>query len=164
MRTCGLCKRIPRRDDPLDFYEAKQEPSLNGGFFLVSALTNTPSVMALACRDCHGKPAPRYEWGCKMPKQGDGMNLEVCGLCRLALYEDDGGGRSIRVTQADLDAAGVILREGYRPGAYPVCRECYDLFRPIIHVRLVDNPPADAMGTGRGVVPPLAMFHGEWCL
>lgn len=115
-RTCGACRLSVRRDENLVACQA-------GG----DIYTACPRCVA----GFRSEPAPepvRYPVGCHYPHEpGTNAPLTVCGICRLALYEDDHP-RSIRLAEGD--------KEGIEPGCYAACRDCHRELVPVISRRL----------------------------
>lgn len=116
MIYCPQCGAAPREDDPMD------------------AGTMSSGAMSVACRECHGKPAPVYPLRAMLPMYRDyrtgGVRLiRICAITRQALREDDDAEHHIRLAPEDvageLDAFGKPLQ----PGLYSVCRETADRFR-----------------------------------
>src|SRR5262245_57133233 len=98
---------------------------------------------ACCCRS-FGYPPPEvrtYPWGPDHPPPAPGV--EVCGLCRLALWQGERG-QAIRLEAEDTTE--------HEPGAYLACSECIARHRPAVHARLVRlgilNPavPVETLG------------------
>ncbi|MCC6419932.1 MAG: hypothetical protein IT429_16985 [Gemmataceae bacterium] len=116
MRVCGHCQSVLRWDAQLKLTDLPQGGS------------------ALCCPDCaalaRGEDLPAlavYSSGQRVPRhpQGDG-SLPVCGLCRLALCEDDQP-TALRVPVNDL---------GVEPGVYHACSDCVRQWQPAIGAHL----------------------------
>lgn len=149
MRTCGVCKKPPRYDDSLQRIQASAADTGPGQDFLVSALgVFEGSVGVLACRGCIaqwlGLPAsedPTYPPGCQMPPRPGGKEdtlLDICGLCRRALREDDQP-RSIRLLHEDLIDP---LWEAYRAALEPARHALKAAMEPAYCVYNLDGAPA----------------------
>ena len=147
MRRCGQCKLVPRRDDPLAIVQFQEQQD---GSFLASPGTVTLS----ACRACvaqlNGTTAvdPTYPHGRE-------YQFLVCGICRLAMRDNDIG-TIMRI--AEQDVAGLEVEAG----CYSACLECVERFKPRIHRRLTEHPEQyDPQGQGARL-PELAHFGGNW--
>lgn len=152
MRRCGVCHRSPRYDDPLGIVQVEAGPWTS---FVVSTFGNpitAGTITAQACVDCAarllGQPAApprRYPVGCRLPRKtrynGDDADIDVCGICRTALREDEEP-EAMRVSGDDLYRTGIVAK----PGMYMACPRCVEIFRPVIHERLLADGtlPADA--------------------
>ena len=129
-RSCGKCRRVLRWDESL----AWTFVAGTGAF--------------LACPDCSAEaegaerpPHQTYPWGAHLPQKPTGGNIDVCGVCRRAMYEGELPQR--------LRIRAEMLREGetIEPGGYASCRECREAWRPRVYEWLVtydaDRLPAD---------------------
>jgi len=99
------------------------------------------------------------------------MTARMCAICKKAPRESDPMDQPIRLAPEDCKGHTDAKGQAIQPGLSQCCVECYERYRPIIHARLVKNPPADAQGyTTRPdgspavVVPPLESFHGNWLM
>lgn len=128
MRTCGRCGGVPRRDDPLQVVQWDCE---TGG-------TSTAAVCVSCEALVRGEAPPAaltYPVGCN-------ARYPVCGVCRLALRDDDDG-QAMRLHETDITAAGSTIK----PGCYMSCRDCVERFRHLI---------ADRIGR------PVEATEGQW--
>lgn len=117
MRRCAGCHQVPRRDDPMD-----------------TVLVEGVGIFQ-ACRGCaassRGEPEPEpVRYPVEDTPPGPGWPFAVCGVCRLALRDDDRP-QVMRLHPADVEGLEV------EPGCYSACRDCVDFFAPAIHARLV---------------------------
>ncbi len=148
-RHCGKCDRTLRYDERDEFV---QEQTPDRGTWGYQACPNCVAVM-------NGWPAPPpriYPVGTRVPHhpQHPGQDLPICGLCRLALHEDEAEDpETIRLYAADV--ADVPWLSFVRDGqAFGCCRECLTLLKPRVLARL----------KAQGIVPetlPLWAFGGE---
>lgn len=156
MRQCGLCQRTLRWDETLRTVQVCQD-NVPGMQFLVSlwGTVEEATVGAQACETCAAQlngqqpPSPRrYPAGKPIPLHPDpvrarrGEHLPLCGLCRLALPEDEEVGRPIRLP------VGVDCE----PGLYQACHACRQRYEPAVRERLRQQGWFDD-AAGR---PPLA--------
>jgi hypothetical protein len=128
MRTCGLCRKAPRGDDPC------------GAIFLKGIVSHVevgwsspPTGLCFVCNECRCRETGetftprRYEAGGYIPP-----GVIVCGICRLAMHEDESA-EAMRLQPEDVACSNPPLA----PGCYLACPACVDHYRPMIHARLV---------------------------
>lgn len=60
-------------------------------------------------------------------------NIDVCGICRLAMFEDDSP------TGINLTAEDIGDDDPLKTGLYLACRDCIEKYRPIVHARMIRN-------------------------
>ena len=171
MRWCPVCRKPPRIDDPLARVCVNPadapEPVTS---FIVSHLgsaTLQGTVGSNACRSCLAslsnqpeEPAPRYPWGGPVPIHPESQpqqfrSIDVCGICRLALHEDDGGG-NIRLHPDDLHDCQEI-----EPGGYRACRDCIKRFEPRVRRRLWEAGMFDNPHSGRPAFETVRKIGGD---
>lgn len=93
-----------------------------------------PTLSVIACAACAAEllsypspPLQRYPNGTDLP-------FLACGICRLALCDDDNG-TVIRFAAEDVAGETTVA------GCYFACRDCVDYYRPRIAARL--NKPLE---------------------
>lgn len=119
IRKCAFCDVTPRYDDHFTMVYYRGETGY-------------------ACEACQaraeGRDAPVlrvYPRGVRVPrKPGSDGDLPVCGMCRLALREDEREPTCVRL--ADEDVAGTM----HEAGVHPMCRECVARWKPVLAARL----------------------------
>lgn len=116
MRQCGRCRKVCRFDEDL-------------------AILQAADGTRAACPTCHaearGEPPPeprRYPVGQPVPSLG-GSDLPICGLCRLALRENERT-QPMRIVASDVEGTDTA------EGCYAACSECVEKWRPLIATRL----------------------------
>ena len=139
MRICGLCRRAPRWDESLSAVQINPSAELPSWEILVGAFGVEQcqgTIGMLACPDCRPKltgeprqPSRRWPAGQPVPtKPNSDGDIPVCGVCRLALREDEQQ-TSLRLWPDDVPA-------DVEPGGYRACPACLDHYRPVIAARL----------------------------
>ena len=113
---CGRCRQPLFRDESL---QTVQYPSDRG------------TVTVACCPRCEASVR-----GCQPPLRavypaGFTYNFGVCGVCRRAMGSDEEG-TPMRLAAEDIAGAGLEIKEG----CYQSCKECVELFRPFIAMRL----------------------------
>lgn len=88
-----------------------------------------PTVTAACCRACCGQDDPVIPVGAHVQAP-----VLVCGICRLALRDDDDG-ECMRIAPEDVEAI-YGSPDAVQPGAYFSCEDCVRTFRPAIAKRL----------------------------
>jgi hypothetical protein len=120
------------------------------------------TITAYVCRDCEHiirgqEPPPPEQW-----HTGVAWPFYVCGICRLALRDDDEG-QPIRLHADDVAGTGI------QPGAYSACKDCVAHFAVVIHWRLAGEFMGKRLAGepaphDERKVPALAVFGGDWLL
>lgn len=133
MRVCGTCGKSPRGDDSMQTVQYTGEDGAT-----VGAICCTPCAATLAG---HAPPKPQ-----RYGSTQTGYPWRVCGLCRIALRDDDLS-QPIRLAPSDVEGSQQPA------GCYSACKDCIAHYKPVVHARLkAEGYP----------VPPLAAFHGNW--
>ena len=184
MDICGLCRRAARWDESLVGVQVNPSPEQPSYEILVSAFGVEQcqgTVGMRACSSCaaklNGLPPPeprRWPHGKSVPTIGEGMrqrDIDICGICRLALRQDDQQ-TSLRLWPEDIWAEAEAVEVGqtavqvgdeimthrqYRdamvePGGYRACSDCLAKYRPRIAARLrrlgllAEHAPDSAVG------------------
>ena len=100
MITCGVCRQALRADESLRHLQTHgNRLNANAHQYLVSVWGNVPdeTIGAAACERCYATltgtevpPVRTYPPGSRVPKRSSGGgDIDICGLCRRAMYEDD---------------------------------------------------------------------------
>jgi hypothetical protein len=114
--NCPRCSRIMRRDEYLETIQ-----------HLDGICQSCPVCIAEAT----GTPVPpekTYPKGSRIPrKRNSDGDMEICALCRRALYWNDQP-TPMRVPEND---------QGVEPGVYASCYECVRTWKPAIMDRLL---------------------------
>ena len=134
---CGHCRQMAREDDSLRTIE----------------ITNYG--LAQVCRECVARQQGRdpepitYPAGSLIPVVGSGMaqrHISLCGTCRQAMRWGENQAH-IRLRAGDSTGSVYVIAEGdcageneIEEGAYAVCQDCADIWKPAILRRLkADN-------------------------
>ena len=89
----------------------------------------------------------------------------ICGICKKSPRESDPMDQPIRLHPDDIVGAVDCNGDPVQPGLQACCSDCKEHYRPIIHNRLLENPPLDAQGWRRQTVPAaLEDFDGNWLM
>lgn len=128
LRRCGMCRRGPRANDPMG--ELIVQPgNLHG---------DEPGRYQ-ACAVCIAKHDPSrpdlYSQPCP-PIQGFGpeyavINSHYCGICKRFAREGEMSERTIRLGAEEVEGTTIEV------GHYMCCRECFDLWAPLVLARLI---------------------------
>lgn len=145
MRLCGHCHCYARQDDPMQVAQWLNDEG--------------DTVTAAVCHTCEyllrGQEAPPPQ----LYPPGRNYPFGVCGVCRLALPDDEAEPKPMRLAAADVAGLGI------KPGCYAACRVCVAQFAPVIRARLVANPEQAGLRHDQANhIPPLASFTGDWLL
>ena len=118
-RTCGKCRRVVRYDENLT---SQFIVGWGGG-----------QVCEVCWAEECGLPAPepvRYPVGQPVPRMpGSDADIPICGLCRVALTEDQARGKPMRIRPEMLGPDDTV-----EPGGYSACPACHAEWKPrILH-------------------------------
>lgn len=153
MRRCGRCQAIPRRDDALHLVQFGSE-AIDTGDGSIAVMAG-PTVTCEVCRSCRAQLAGLAAPPDPVYPHGKEQAFIVCGICRLALRDNDIG-RGMRLHQDDVSQSGV------EPGHYWACLECIARFKEKIYQRLSAHPEQYDPHKSGIRLPAFEHFGGDW--
>jgi len=119
-RLCGMCRRVLRWDEALERLCVDE----------VGAFLACPDCVA-GHSDAPRPPHPTYPHGARVPQKPGGGDIDICGVCRRAMYEGESP-QGLRIREEMLTDG-----ETLEPGGYAACRECREAWRPRVYQWLV---------------------------